>query len=149
MIRDANKFDMPELIAMMRDYSAQAPAKTLQKNAVHDVAHVEKMMASMMAGMGFVVIDQKKRGFIAAIITNNVWCPSVLELHELAWWVKPEHRNGTVGGRLWREFDFRAQKMLENGKINIACTSVLANSHFIDYVKRGYEPMEATFFREQ
>lgn len=149
MIRNANKFDMPELIAMMRDYSAQAPARALQKEVVHDVAHVEQMMASMMAGMGFVIIDEKSRGFIAAIITNNVWCPSVLELHELAWWVKPEHRNGTVGGRLWREFDLRAQRMLADGKIDIACTSVLANSQFIDYTKRGYQPMEATFFREQ
>ena len=149
MIRDANKFDMPELIAMMRDYSAQAPARALQKSTGHDQPHVEQMMASMMAGRGFVLIDDQSRGFIAAIITNNVWCPSVLELHELAWWVKPEHRNGTVGGRLWKEFDLRAQRMLADGKIDIACTSVLANSQFIDYTKRGYKPMEATFFREQ
>lgn len=149
MIRDASKFDMPELIAMMRDYSAQAPARALQRAKVHDQSHVEQMMASMMAGRGFVVIDDQSRGFIAAIITNNVWCPSVLELHELAWWVKPEHRNGTVGGRLWKEFDLRAQRMLADGKIDIACTSVLANSQFIDYTKRGYQPMEATFFREQ
>ena len=149
MIRDANKFDMPELIGMMRDYSAQAPARALQMDKVHDQSHVEQMMASMMAGRGFVVIDDQSRGFIAAIITNNVWCPSVFELHELAWWVKPEHRNGTVGGRLWKEFDLRAQRMLADGKIDIACTSVLANSQFIDYTKRGYQPMEATFFREQ
>lgn len=149
MIRDANKFDMPELIAMMRDYSAQAPATALQTPRVHDQSHVEQMMASMMAGRGFVIIDDQSRGFIAAIVIGNVWCPTVIELHELAWWVKPEHRNGTVGGRLWKEFDLRAQRMLADGKIDIACTSVLANSQFIDYTKRGYQPMEATFFREQ
>ena len=101
----------------------------------------------MMAGRGFVLIDNESRGFIAALITTNVWCPEVYELHDLAWWVKPEHRNGTVGGRLWKEFDRLATDLIDDGRIDVAVTAVMANNTWIDYTKRGYSPMQATFFR--
>jgi hypothetical protein len=119
----------------------------LQAAAAHDEAHVANLMTQMMAGRGFVLIDNESRGFIAALITTNVWCPEVYELHELAWWVKPEHRNGTVGGRLWKEFDRLATDLIDDGRIDVAVTAVMANNTWIDYTKRGYSPMQATFFR--
>ena len=132
---------------MMRDYSTQTPVPALQSAAAHDEAHVANLMTQMMAGRGFVLIDNESRGFIAALITTNVWCPEVYELHELAWWVKPEHRNGTVGGRLWKEFDRLATDLIDDGRIDVAVTAVMANNTWIDYTKRGYSPMQATFFR--
>ena len=147
MIREANKHDMPQLLQMMRDYSTQTPVPALQAAAAHDEAHVANLMTQMMAGRGFVLIDNESRGFIAALITTNVWCPDVYELHELAWWVKPEHRNGTVGGRLWKEFDRLATDLIDDGRIDVAVTAVMANNTWIDYTKRGYSPMQATFFR--
>ena len=149
MIREANKHDMPQLLQMMRDYSTQTPVPALQAAAAHDEAHVANLMMQMMAGRGFVLIDNESRGFIAALITTNVWCPDVYELHELAWWVKPEHRNGTVGGRLWKEFDRLATDLIDDGRIDVAVTAVMANNTWIDYTKRGYSPMQATFFRVQ
>ena len=147
MIREANKHDMPQLLQMMRDYSTQTPVPALQEATAHDEAHVANLMTQMMAGRGFVLIDNESRGFIAALITTNVWCPEVYELHELAWWVKPEHRNGTVGGRLWKEFDRLAPDLIDDGRIDVAVTAVMANNTWIDYTKRGYSPMQATFFR--
>lgn len=149
MIREANKYDMPQLLQMMRDYSTQTPVSALQAAAAHDEAHVANLMTQMMAGRGFVLIDNESRGFIAALITTNVWCPEVYELHELAWWVKPEHRNGTVGGRLWKEFNRLATDLIDDGRIDVAVTAVMANNSWIDYTKRGYSPMQATFFRVQ
>ena len=149
MIREANKHDMPQLLQMMRDYSTQTPVPALQAAAAHDEAHVANLMTQMMAGRGFVLIDNESRGFIAALITTNVWCPEVYELHELAWWVKPEHRNGTVGGRLWKEFNRLATDLIDDGRIDVAVTAVMANNSWIDYTKRGYSPMQATFFRVQ
>lgn len=147
MIREANKHDMPQLLQMMRDYSTQTPVPALQAAAAHDETHVANLMTQMMSGRGFVLIDNDSRGFIAALITTNVWCPEVYELHELAWWVKPEHRNGTVGGRLWKEFDRLATDLIDDGRIDVAVTAVMANNIWIDYTKRGYSPMQATFFR--
>ena len=147
MIREANKHDMPQLLQMMRDYSTQTPVPALQAADVHDETHVANLMTQMMSGRGFVLIDNESRGFIAALIINNIWCPEVFELHELAWWVKPEHRNGTVGGRLWKEFDRLATDLIDDGRVAVAVTAVMANNTWIDYTKRGYAPMQATFFR--
>lgn len=147
MIREATKYDIPILIGMMRDYSAQSPIAILQDKDAHNPAHVAKMMEMMIVGRGFILLDNEHRGFLAAIVVNNIWCPDVYELRELAWWVNPDHRNGTVGGRLWREFDRRATKMMDDGRVDFVCTSVLSNSPFIDFTKRNYKLLEATFFR--
>lgn len=57
MIREANKYDMPQLLQMMRDYSTQTPVPALQAAAAHDEGHVANLMMQMMAGRGFVLID--------------------------------------------------------------------------------------------
>lgn len=148
MIRKATPFDMPALVGMMRGYVAEAPMETLKDSSLHDQAHIESLMASLMAGKGFILVDDLYRGFIAAMVIQNVWCPSVYELHELAWWVMPDHRGGTTGGRLWKEFDVLAQDLLDNGRIQIICSSVIADSPKINYEKRGYRLMQKTYFKE-
>jgi hypothetical protein len=69
-------------------------------------------------------------------------------LHELAWWVHPNHREGTVGGRLWKAFDAVAQEFLDCGRAQIICTSLIANSPAINYEKRGYKLLQKTYFKE-
>jgi hypothetical protein len=54
-----------------------------------------------------------------------------------------------VGGRLWKEFDRLATDLIDDGRIDVAVTAVMANNSWIDYTKRGYSPMQATFFRVQ
>ena len=148
MIRKATPFDMPTLIRLMRGYVAEAPMETLKDESLHDQRHIESLLTSLLIGRGFILIDDAGRGFIAAMVIANVWCPSVFELHELAWWVTPEHRGGTVGGRLWKEFDTMAQDLLDNGRIQIICSSVIADSPKINYEKRGYRLMQKTYFKE-
>jgi hypothetical protein len=148
MIRNATPFDMPALIELMRGYVSDAPMETLKDQSLHNEAHVKSLLTSLMVGRGFILTEDQGRGFIAAMIIQNVWCPSVYELHELAWWVKPEHRGGTVGGRLWKEFDMLAQDLLDNGRVQVVCSSVIADSPKINYEKRGYKLMQKTYFKE-
>ena len=148
MIREATPFDMPALIEMMRGYVSEAPMETLKDSSLHNQVHIESLLTGLMFGRGFILIDDQCRGFIAAIINSNVWCPSIMELHELAWWVKPEYRGGAVGGRLWLEFDTMAQDLLDNGRVQIICSSILADSPKINYEKRGWRLMQKTYFKE-
>jgi N-acetylglutamate synthase-like GNAT family acetyltransferase len=148
MIRDATKYDVPVLVEMMRRYAAQSPIAALGDQDFHDPAHVAKLMEMMIAGRGFVLIDSEHRGFLAAIVMGNVWCPKVYELRELAWWVDAEHRNGIVGGRLWCEFRRRADNMIVDGRITYVCTSKLSNSPAINFTKQGYALLETTYFKE-
>lgn len=148
MIRKATRHDIPTLVWMMREYAKEAPIPVLTKQDSHDSNHVGQLIFEIINGRGFVLIDDDYRGMIAAIITPNVWCPKLLELRELAWWVMPEHRNKSLGGRLWVGFDALAQDMLDSKRVSFVCTTVMANSPLIDYTKRGYKPLEATFFRD-
>jgi hypothetical protein len=148
MICEATPFDMPALVDLMRGYVAEAPMEALKDSSLHNQAHIESLFTSLFVGRGFVFVDNDGHGFIAAMVVQNVWCPSILELHELAWWVKPEHRGGTLGGRLWNAFAEKAQHLLDNGRVQIICSSVIANSPKINYEKRGWQLMQKTYFKE-
>jgi hypothetical protein len=147
MVRLANRNDIPILVGMMRQYAEEVPIAALKGANTHDANHVTKMLFEILVGKGFIYIDKEIRGFIAAIKTPNVWCPGIVELRELAWWVIPEYRKKTIGGKLWLAFDRKAQDMLDDGEIDFVCTTVMSTS-MIDYTKRGYKPLEATFYRD-
>lgn len=148
MIRLATRYDIPRLLEIVEAYAYENPIKVLGEQHNHFPRYVEELLFSIIAGRGFIYIDENMRGAIIAIKQSNIWSPKVKELNELLWWVEPEHRNGTVGGRLWKAFDKRAEEMLKTGDIDFVVTSISANGPLIDYSKRGYTPLGAAFVRE-
>lgn len=148
MIRLATRYDIPRLLEIVEAYSFEYPIDTLGHSENHSAKHVEQLLFSIINGRGFILIDNNMTGALIAIRQNNIWCPSVVELHELLWWVEPENRNTTVGGKLWIEYDKIATKMLKDGVINCAYTSVSANGPLINYIKRGYKAVGASFVKE-
>lgn len=131
---------------MMKAYADEAGIETLKQN--QNESHVKQLFYQMIAGRGFVLIDDQLRGFLAAYVTRNFWNSSVKELHEVAWWVEPEFRETSVGGKLWLRFNKLAQDMLNQKRVQIVCTSLMPNSPNIDYTRYNFKPMQATFFRE-
>lgn len=148
MIRLATRYDIPRLLEIVEAYSFEYPIHTLGLKEHHSPKHVEQLLFSIISGRGFVLIDKNMTGALIAIKQNNIWCPDVVELHELLWWVEPEHRNTTVGGKLWIEYDKIAQQMLNDGMIHCAYTSVSAKGPLINYIKRGYKAVGASFVKE-
>lgn len=148
MIRLATRYDIPRLLEIVEAYAYENPIKCLGQQQNHFPKYVEELLFGIIAGRGFIYIDNNMRGAIIAIKNSNVWSPKVKELNELLWWVEPEHRNGTIGGRLWKAFDDRAEAMLKAGDIDFVVTSVSANGPLIDYTKRGYKAVGASFVRE-
>ena len=148
MIRLANKFDIPILIAMIQEFSKETLIQKYKDQALWDKKYVGNLLYSLILGRGFIVIDEDLKGMIIAMITPNVWCPKSNQLNELAWWVAPEARNGLLGGKLWIEFNKQAQQLLDEKRIDVVMTSLMANSPKIDYSKRGFKQLHTTFFRE-
>ena len=148
MIRNAANTEVSAIIEMMRAYANEAPVKVLQQIDTQDTNHVGNLIFNLMAGRGFVLVDDDLQGFIAAIVIPNIWSPKVLELREVAWWVKPECRKTSLGCKLWLAFNKKAQAMLDDGRVQIVCVTSLATSPALDYEKRGYAPLETTYFRE-
>jgi hypothetical protein len=148
MIRLATRYDIPRLLEIVEAYAYENPIKTLGKTQHHNPKHVEQLLFNIILGKGFILIDNHMRGALIAIKQNNIWSPDVKELHELLWWVEPEHRNGSVGGRLWKEFDKIGTEMLSRGDVDYVITSVSAKGPLIDYTKRGYKAVGASFVKE-
>lgn len=145
-MRYATKYDMPHLIDMMKAYAEEAGIKALKHNQNED--HVRSLFYQMLKGRGFILVDDQLRGFLAAYVTCNFWNSAVKELHEVAWWVMPEYRDTSIGGRLWLRFNKLAQDMLDQKRVQIVCTSLMPSSPEIDYTRYKFAPLQATFFRE-
>ena len=148
MIRLATRYDIPRLLEIVEAYAYENPIDKLGDVSTHDPKYVEQLLFSIIQGRGFIYIDANMRGAIVAYKSSNIWSPKVKELNELLWWVEPEHRNGTIGGRLWKAFDDRAKVMLAANEVDFVCTSISAKGPFIDYTRRGYKPLGATFVKE-
>lgn len=133
---------------MVEQYASHNPVTSLRDKANHDPKYIEQLLVEVIAGKGFILIDSTMNGCLIAMRMRNFWCPSVWELHELVWWVDPDHRNTTIGGRLWKEFQAIADTMIAEKQISHAVSSITAGGPFIDYTKRGYKPMDASFFKE-
>lgn len=146
MIRTATKYDMPYCVEMMRRYAREAPILALQNPAVHNDLHVQGLLTQLIEGRGFVLVDDKMRGMLAAIITRNVWCPDVLELRELAWWIEPEHRKGMIGGRLFLEFSKRAKELLAVGRVQCVYASLMVTSDLQSLP--GWTRIDSTFLKD-
>lgn len=145
-MRYATKYDMPHLIDMMKAYAEEAGIKALKQNQNED--HVRSLFYQMLKGRGFILVDDQLRGFLAAYVTCNFWNSAVKELHEVAWWVMPEYRDTSIGGRLWLRFNKLAQDMLDQKRVQIVCTSLMPSSPEIDYTRYKFAPLQATFYRE-
>lgn len=148
MIRRATKYDITILLEMVRSYAKEFPSELAQSDEWFDDNYIKQVLMTMIAGRGFVLIDDDERGFLAAIVMPNLWYPKLMELSELAWWVKPEHRQSTVGGKLWLAFDKEATAMKESGRIQYIKTALTVNSPAIDYEKRGYKKLETSYIKE-
>jgi len=148
MIRLATRYDIPRLLEIVEAYAYENPISILGEKENHLPRYVEELLFSIIKGRGFIYIDNHMRGAIIAIRQSNVWSPNVKELHELLWWVEPEYRCGTLGGRLWKAFDKAGQEMLERGDVNLVVTSVSSKGPWVDYTKRGYKAVTASFVKE-
>lgn len=145
MIREANKFDMDDLIDMIKRFSDEGPVTCL--SLYRNEAHVRQLFNEIIAGRGLILIEPSE-GFIAAVISPSIWNPKILQLSELAWWVVPDKREGTLGGRLFIEYNRRAQEMINQGRVEFYTCSLMSTSPRIDLEKRGLKRMEETYFKE-
>lgn len=146
MIRKANKFDLFDCVEMMRCYAQESPIEALKDTTKHDDKHVEAILFSLIAGRGFILIDEELRGFVAAVIIPNIWCPQVKEIKELAWWVHKEHRNKLVGGKLLLAFDKEASQLVKEGRAHIVSASLMG--HKINLDRLGFKQIDSTYVKE-
>ena len=81
------------------------------------------------------------------LITPTIWCDKTFAMHELAWYVKPEQRNTTVGYRLFITYLNYAKKLKEAGRIRYFTISKLDVSPDLKYEKYGFRKKDENWIQ--
>jgi L-amino acid N-acyltransferase YncA len=143
MIRKATKFDIPDVLEMLRHYRSETPLEFLKD--ADNSEYITGMLAELIAGRGVVLLaeqDGKAIGMMIAAVMPNIWSPKHFTLTEFAYWVEPEYRGGTAGYRLLRAYLDEAIALKDAGRICNAFISKMVNSPDLKYNKFGFSKLE-------
>lgn len=132
MIRQATKYDKNDICEMMSLFRMEANLPEYQ-----NVESIDHLLNPILAGQGVIFIEQNK-GLLMAIVAPTLWSDKDLVMYELAWYVKPEHRNTTIGYRLFVNYLNYAQKLKEEGRIKFFTISKMDTSPNLKYEKFGF-----------
>ena len=132
MIRQATKYDKEEICEMMQLFRLEADLPEYQ-----DVENIDHLLTPIFAGQGVIFIEEGK-GLLMAIIAPTLWSDKNLVMYELAWYVKPEHRNTTTGYRLFVSYLNYGKKLKTEGRIKFFTVSKMDTSPDLKYEKFGF-----------
>jgi len=144
MIRQATKYDKTEIIEMMQLFRAEADIE--QYRHLDNIVYWNKLLDSILAGQGIIFLEEGK-GLIMALITHTAWCDRTFQMYELAWYVKPEYRNTTVGYRLLKEYIDYGKQLKQQGRIKLFSIAKMVSSPNIKYDKFGFNKLDETWIQ--
>ena len=144
MIRQATKYDKTEIIEMMQLFRAEADIE--QYRHLDNIVYWNKLLDSILAGQGIIFLEEGK-GLIMALIAHTAWCDRTFQMYELAWYVKPEYRNTTVGYRLLKEYIDYGKQLKEQGRIKLFSIAKMVSSPNIKYDKFGFNKLDETWIQ--
>lgn len=139
MIRQATKYDKTQVIQMMQLFRAES--KIEQYKDLDNVEYWNRLLDSILSGQGVIYIE-KDVGLIMGVVMPTIWCDKTLVLNELAWYVKPEHRNTTVGYRLLKAYVEYGKELKRSGRIKMFTIAKMVTSPDIKYGRFGFSKLD-------
>ena len=144
MIRQATKHDKTQIIELMKLFRAEAGIK--QYHNLDNEPYWNRLLDTILAGSGVIFIEDGV-GLIMAIITPTIWCDKTLYMQELAWYVKPEQRNTSVGYRLLKKYVEYGKELKEQGRISLFAIAKMVTSPDIKYGKFGFTKLDENWIQ--
>jgi hypothetical protein len=139
MIRQATKYDKTQIIQMMQLFRAESHIE--QYKDLDNVEYWNKLLDSILSGQGIIYIEEDV-GLIMGVVMPTIWCDKTLVLNELAWYVKPEHRNTTVGYRLLKAYVEYGKELKRSGRIKMFTIAKMVTSPDIKYGRFGFSKLD-------
>jgi len=151
MIKIAQESDFAEIKRMFINFANSSPVEFLH-NPEYDNNYIDTLLYSIKK-VGVLLIATHKDvgvGFFIAMPAPDIWLPKVKPvLREMAWWVEPEHRAGTTGGKLFLKYLEIAKKQKSQGEISGYTMTLMDQSPDIKLDKWGFKPIETVYYAEQ
>ena len=141
-IRDANPFDIPEILGMLRQYRAFAPLEFLQE--VDDEVYITQVLTEIMAGRGIALVAETDKidGMLLAAISPSAWSPKHLVMTEMAFWINVQARGGSAAHRLIAAYVEHGIALKSQNRISAFFISKMVNSPDLKYDKFGFKKLE-------
>jgi len=148
-IREANKFDIPYFIEMINRINDDESLGEIYL-ADLDESYLNALFASVLAGAGvcYIAENDEPIGIILGIISPNVWAPKYLAMHEVLYYVDEDYRKTRAGYMLFKAFDNKANKMLEEKRIHALTLSVPKTIIDMDFERFDYEQTEKVWTKK-
>jgi GNAT superfamily N-acetyltransferase len=144
VIRQATKYDKVQIIEMMKLFRAESKIEQFQN--LDNEPYWNRLLDNILAGMGIIFIEEGK-GLIMALISHTAWCDKTFQMYELAWYVKPEFRGGTVGYRLLKTYVDYGKQLKEQGRIKIFSIAKMVTSPNVKYDKFGFSKLDENWIQ--
>lgn len=144
MIRQATRQDKKQIIELMKLFRAEAGIK--QYHGLDNEPYWNRLLDTILAGAGVIFIEDGV-GLIMAIITPTIWCDKTFYMQELAWYVKPEQRNTTVGYRLLKKYVEYGNELKAQGRIAMFAIAKMVTSPDIKYGKFGFTKLDENWIQ--
>ena len=129
---------------MMKEFRAEADFPELL--GVENEEYWNTMLDNIFAGQGVVFLEDNK-GLLMAMVLPTIWDNKTFALHELAWFVRPEHRNGSIGFRLFSSYLAHGKQLKENGRIAFFTVSKMDTSPNLKYEKYGFRKKDENWIQ--
>ena len=138
-IREANRYDIPQLIEMLDQYAAVITHTFARKGTNH--ADTQKIFEEIIAGRGKIFVSTYNDsivGLIAGYVVNNIWNHNVLMMHEIMFWVDPDYRGTRAGYLLLKEYAALVKEWIAQKRIDAALITNMDKSK-VDYSRFGFK----------
>ena len=116
MIRLANKYDNDKIMELLREFCFNSKSPIASDSFNWSKTYTEQILASLYAGQGFILIDEKQTGILVAAKFQSFWRQDKIQLQE----VMLHSNNKFVIVRLIKEYIKIAKEMLDKNEIQQA-----------------------------
>ena len=147
-VRKVLRKDFYNVQSLFKDFANAAPVEYYH-DPDYNVNHINKRFDYIRLAGVFLVAEHKDKivGFLMAAPVEDVWLQDRLTMRELAWWVDPEYRDRTAGGRLFIDYQNHCEQLLQAGCIVGYTMTMLEQSPNINLKKRGMDKIESIYMR--
>lgn len=149
IIRDATEDDLPEYIKLGRMFHQSCPLSDVV--AFDDEGFSEFYRAAIEnenIGIWVAEDDGKIVGICSAIAYGMYFNPSSIVVQELWWWISPDSRGAGAGAAMFKRIEQWAAEKNASALFMIALNNDDSDKVCDIYTRKGFRPMERTFFRE-
>ena len=145
-----NLLDARHVINLMQKFLMETSYSQAEA-ASKDIEHLGKLAFTFMqSGHVWLAFNESEPvGMLIAVVEPNMWSPKNRQMRELIWYVVPEYRKATFGGRLFAEYCRKGEELLELGQIDGYFTTRMTTTDPVGLERRGFKLKEQTYLKER